>query len=127
MKYHFRGYTLIALLMVASGCTANKRDEIASMPSVAKMKAEQAEAETMLAQIFAMQQGYFATNREYASSLDEIGVVIPSSARYHYALTANGSSWTCEATANLDQDATTDRWQTNQDGALVCVSNDATS
>ncbi|MGB2805599.1 MAG: hypothetical protein WBD64_11985 [Candidatus Zixiibacteriota bacterium] len=49
------------------------------------------------------------------------------SARYTYRITANVTTFTATATSDLDEDATKDTWQIDQDGKLVCTSDDATS
>jgi len=122
-----RGYALIALLVLAwaSGCSPTQQENIASAPSVAKMKAEQVEAQLLLNQIFKMQEAYHAANRRYASNLNDIGVTIPSSARYRFAVTSSEAAWSCDATANLDQDATIDRWVVDQTGRVTCATDDA--
>ncbi len=56
-----------------------------------------------------------------------IGVQIMSSARYTYTLVADSSTFTCTATANLDDDPTDDIWQIDETGTLVCISNDSGS
>jgi hypothetical protein len=49
-------------------------------------------------------------------------------ARYTYRITANATTFTATATSSiLDDDATQDVWQIDQDGVLVCTSDDATS
>jgi len=51
-----------------------------------------------------------------------------SSARYTYRITANATRFTATATSGiLDDDAAQDIWQIDQDGKLVCTSDDATS
>jgi hypothetical protein len=50
------------------------------------------------------------------------------SARYTYSITANATTFTATATSSdLDDDDTKDIWQIDQDGNLVCSSDDATS
>lgn len=48
-------------------------------------------------------------------------------ARYTYRITADSNSFTCRATADLDDDPTIDTWKIDQDGALQNTQNDATS
>jgi len=118
---------VLALAIVAMGCSNEQQQKIGRVPSVAKMKAEQVEAQQLLNQVFRMQQVYHSANRRYASSLDDIGVTIPPGARYSYSVTSSGSSWSCAATANLDLDATVDTWVVDQNGVAVCTSDDALS
>jgi hypothetical protein len=47
-------------------------------------------------------------------------------ARYTYRITADSTSFSCRATANLDEDATIDTWTIDQDGELLNTVNDAT-
>jgi len=119
--------TMLALGFLVAGCSQEQQESIGNVPSVAKMKAEQVEAQLLLNQIFKMQQAYYAANRRYTSNLNDIGVTIPSSARYRYAVTSNGSSWSCDATANLDFDATIDTWVVDQRGRVTCATDDAVS
>lgn len=115
------------LFILASGCSEQQQEEIADVPSMAIMKAQQVEAEQFLRQVYSMQQTYFTATQQYGPSLDEIGVRIPAGARYRYSLKATGVAWSCDATANLDGDATVDRWSVDQSGRIACVVNDATS
>ena len=117
----------LALVILVAGCSKEQQESIGNVPSVTKMRAEQVEAQLLLNQIFKMQQAYYAANRRYTSNLDDIGVTIPSSARYRYAVTSSGSSWSCDATANLDSDATIDQWIVDQSGRVICATDDAIS
>jgi hypothetical protein len=45
-------------------------------------------------------------------------------ARYSYSITADVTSFTATARANLDDDVTIDSWTIDQDGNLVNTSND---
>ena len=117
----------LPLVILVAGCSQEQQESIGSVPSVAKMKAEQLEAQIQLNQIFKMQQAYYAANKRYTSNLNDVGVKIPSNARYQYAITSSGPSWSCYATANLDNDATIDKWVVNQSGRVTCETNDATS
>jgi hypothetical protein len=49
------------------------------------------------------------------------------SARYTYRIVADSNSFSCTATANLDDDAAVDTWTIDQDGALTNTINDAAS
>lgn len=48
-------------------------------------------------------------------------------ARYTYRIVADSNSFSCTATANLDDDATIDRWTIDQDGVLGNGTDDAAS
>ena len=119
--------TALMVVFLVVGCSQTQQESIGSAPAVAKMKAEQIEAQQLLSQIFKMQQAYHAANRQYASNLGAIGVTVPSGARYSYSVASSGTSWSCSATANLDFDATMDRWVVDQDGVGSCATDDATS
>lgn len=127
MRFNCVSMTMLALVMLVVGCSQDQQESIGKAPSVARMKAEQVEAQQLLNQIFKMQQVYYAANRRYTAELSDIGVTIPSNARYRYAITSSGSSWSCDATANLDFDATIDKWVVDESGRVSCAINDATS
>ncbi|MFQ5607045.1 MAG: hypothetical protein ACE5GA_03790 [Candidatus Zixiibacteriota bacterium] len=117
----------LALVILAGSCSKERQEQIGGAPSRAKVKAAQVEAQQLLRQISAMQRTYYRTFKRYSSDLNEIGVTLPSNAAYRYDLRASGSSWSCTATANLDNDATVDRWVVDQGGRISCATNDATS
>ena len=122
--------TLLLAAMVSvlgSACTKEEQDRIGAIPAQSEMRAEQVEAQQLLRQVAALQGEFHAAHLTFGSSLDEIGVTVPSNSRYQYALTASGSSWQCQATANLDQDATLDTWLVDKDGFVRCTTDDATS
>jgi hypothetical protein len=125
---HTRTLLLIAgLALATAGCTAEKQDEIGAIPASSRAKALQVEAQQMLRQIYSMQQTYYAINKQYGADFASLGIEIPPTARYRYQLTARGSSWNCNATANIDQDATIDTWIVDQSGRVTCATNDAVS
>jgi hypothetical protein len=47
------------------------------------------------------------------------------SARYTYQITADAMTFTATATSDLDDDVAQDIWRIDQNGTLVCISNDA--
>lgn len=116
---------VFAAMLSVGGCTADKRDEIGAIPASSRAKALQVEAQQMLRQIYAMQQTYYAVNKQYGADFSAIGVEIPVSARYRYQLTARGAAWSCAATANIDADATVDTWVVDQSGRVTCATDDA--
>lgn len=127
MKYAWRALGIAAMGLIIFGCTAQEREDIAAIPSAAQTRAEQVEAQQMLQQIFKLQQAYFAMHKEYGADLGALGVAVPPRSRYQYALAATATSWNCSATANLDHDATVDRWVIDQSGRIACATDDATS
>jgi hypothetical protein len=57
-----------------------------------------------------------------------LGVEYMTTARYTYRITADATTFTATATSGiLDDDAAPDIWQIDQDGDLVCTSDDVTS
>jgi len=138
-KFHNRerGFTLIELMIVVViiGILA-----ALAVPRFmrATTKSKQSEAKQLLKQVYTMQRAYRQEHNEYAcdgatasataqTAFADIGVEIGSTALYEYVMAADATTFTCTATANLDDDDTDDEWQIDQDGDLVCNSNDATS
>jgi prepilin-type N-terminal cleavage/methylation domain-containing protein len=130
-----KGFTLIELMIVVViiGILA-----ALAIPRFMRSttKAKQSEAKQLLKQIYTMQHAYrqefdsYCLNGITASSaapntFAQIGVEIQASARYSYVMVAAANTFTCTATANLDDDAANDVWTINQAGTLTCTSNDA--
>lgn len=105
------------------------------------IKSKQAEAKAILKQMFTMERAYRQANDSYwgqgltADSLAAnqnnfatIGVEVPEGAKYQFGITvANGTNLTMTATATaLDDDPAPDIWQIDQDGVLICTSDDVT-
>jgi len=132
-----KGFTLIELMIVVViiGILA-----ALAIPRFMRSttKSKQSEAKQILKQVYTMQHAYrqefnaYCLNGVTASAaapttFAQIGVDIMTSARYSYVMTAAANSFTCVATANLDDDATNDVWQIDQAGALVCTTDDSVS
>lgn len=130
-----KGFTLIELMIVVViiGILA-----ALAIPRFMRSttKAKQSEAKQLLKQIYTMQRAYrqefdsYCLNGATASAaapnaFAQIGVEVMATARYTYVMTAGANTFTCVATANLDDDATNDVWQIDQTGSLTCTSNDA--
>jgi type IV pilus assembly protein PilA len=133
-----KGFTLIELMIVVViiGILA-----ALAIPRFmrATTKSKQSEAKQILKQIYTMQQAYRQEKDLYwppggavagsatPTAFGPIGVEIGPTARYSYAFTAsNATAFVCAATAtNLDDDASTDVWQIDQNGSLVCTTDDA--
>ncbi len=89
----------------------------------------------LLLQIHAAQQSYrqqygaYCLNGATASywTPDEfamLGISFSEIDYYTYTMTASSNTYSCIATANIDIDATNDIWGIDQNGDLVCISND---
>lgn len=117
----------LALLLLSVGCSAERQNQIGDAPSRAKSRAMQVEAQLLLKQIYTMQRAYYNMHKSYTDNLNKMGMTLPGNTSYSYSLRVNGDTWTCAATANLDNDATIDRWVIDQNGGVRCITNDATS
>lgn len=106
------------------------------MASAAKSK--QSEPKQLLKQIYSMQRAYFMLNESYCLSgvtasataptaFSIIHVEIMANARYSYLMGAGVNTFTCTATANIDDDGIIDTWTINDTGQLVNTIDDATS
>jgi len=130
-----KGFTLIELMIVVViiGILA-----ALAIPRFMRSttKAKQSEAKQLLKQIYTMQHSYrqefdaYCLNGITASAaapntFAQIGVEIQTTARYTYVMVSAANTFTCTATANLDDDAANDVWTINQAGTLTCTSNDA--
>ncbi len=128
-RFHGRkGFTLIELMIVVViiGILA-----ALAIPRFmqATTKSKQSEAKQLLKQIYTMQRAYRQEQGTYAHGgevvtaggrFDLIGVEIQAEAKYTYTMAADANTFSCTATANLDDDPAFDSWTINQDGALVC-------
>lgn len=128
-RFHGRkGFTLIELMIVVViiGILA-----ALAIPRFmqATTKSKQSEAKQLLKQIYTMQrayrqeQGTYAHNAEVVIAggrFDLIGVEIQGEAKYTYTMAADENTFSCEATANLDDDVAIDTWTIDQDGNLTC-------
>ncbi len=137
INHNQKGFTLIELMIVVViiGILA-----ALAIPRFmqATTKSKQSEAKQLLKQVYTMQRAYRQEFDTYAcngitadadnpNTFATIGVEIQSSARYSYVMTAAANTFTCVATGNLDDDATNDVWQIDQDGALTNTTNDVDS
>jgi len=136
-KFHknSKGFTLIELMIVVViiGILA-----ALAIPRFMRSttKAKMSEARQLLKQIYTMQRAYRQENDVYTcngltasagapNAFNPIGVEVGASARYSYAMTADAISFTCVATANLDDDVINDVWQIDQNGTLTHTTDDS--
>ena len=106
------------------------------MSSAAKSK--QSEPKQLLKQIYSMQRAYFMLNENYClngvtattaapAAFSIIHVELMPSARYSYSMVTGANTFTCTATANIDDDVTIDTWTITNTGQLINTIDDATS
>ena len=115
-KFHrnSKGFTLIELMIVVViiGILA-----ALAIPRFMRSttKAKQSEAKQLLKQIYTMERAYRQENDTYTlngvtasatapNAFAAIGVEVGATARYSYAIVAAANTFTCTATANLDDD-----------------------
>ena len=130
-----KGFTLIELMIVVViiGILA-----ALAIPRFMRSttKAKQSEAKQLLKQIYTMQHAYRQEFNSYClagitadyltgTNFARIGVDVGATARYLYTMAAAQNTFSCIATANLDDDATVDTWQIDQDGTLQCTTDDS--
>ena len=140
-KFHNRqkGFTLIELMIVVViiGILA-----ALAIPRfmTATTKSKQSECKGILKQIYTMERTYRQQNNTYWgqgtvanagawNAFAPIGVEVMGSAIYTYTITtANATTLLVTATCGvLDDDATVDTWTINDQGLLICTSDDATT
>jgi prepilin-type N-terminal cleavage/methylation domain-containing protein len=130
-----KGFTLIELMIVVViiGILA-----ALAIPRFMRSttKAKQSEAKQLLKQIYTMQHAYrqefdsYACNGLVADATNgtvfaTLGVDVGATARYTYTMAAGLNTFSCVATADLDDDPTVDTWQIDQDGTLLCTTDDS--
>ncbi len=135
-KNNKKGFTLIELMIVVViiGILA-----ALAIPRFMRSttKAKMSEARQLLKQIYTMQRAYRQEKDTYAcngltataaagDAFADIGVDVGASARYSYAMTADAGTFTCQATANLDDDAIIDTWEIDESGTLTHTIDDST-
>lgn len=107
----------------------------------ASVKSKQSEAKLDLKQIYTMENAYRQEKDTYypgdgstvvaqpGEAFAPIGVEIMWPAYYSYSLTGNATSFTATAgskrATGLDDDATLDVWTINQNGNLICITDDS--
>ncbi len=130
-----KGFTLIELMIVVViiGILA-----ALAIPRFMRSttKAKQSEAKQLLKQVYTMQHAYrqefnsYCLNGATASAalgtgFARLGVDVGLSARYVYVMTAGLNTFSCQATADLDDDPTIDTWTIDQAGTLLVTIDDS--
>jgi prepilin-type N-terminal cleavage/methylation domain-containing protein len=140
-KFHNRqkGFTLIELMIVVViiGILA-----ALAIPRfmTATTKSKQSECKGILKQIYTMERTYRQQNNTYwgqgtttnagaGNTFAPIGVEVTSNALYTYTITtATTTNLLVTATCSiLDDDATVDVWTINEQGVLICTTDDSIS
>jgi len=91
----------------------------------------QAYMQQVLNEIYTAQESYRQQNGTYClngitasrsadSAFAEIGIIISSNNSYTYNMTASANTFSCTATANMDNDPAIDTWSITQDGIVIC-------
>jgi len=124
-----KGFTLIELMIVVViiGILA-----ALAIPRfmAASAKSKTSEAKQILKQIYVMEQAYRQEYDTYwgngitadaanGNNFARIGVQVGTNARYSYVMVSALNTFSCTATADIDDDATIDTWTIDQTGTLT--------
>jgi len=118
-----KGFTLIELMIVVAiiGILA-----AIAIPNFLRYqcKSKQAEAKAALGSIFTNEESYRAEYDTYRG-LGQVGFDTSGTPRYSYTITASAATtFTAQATGNVDSDAAADVWTINQARLLSNGTND---
>ena len=139
-----KGFTLIELMIVVAIIGILAAIAIPNFIGMQK-RAKTSEAKSSLGEIRTLEEAYRAENETYigvppmaqipvglhtdndadADNMAEIGYHPKGQTRYAYTITAaDSSTFTAQASGNIDSDAGVDTWTIDEDGALVHTSID---
>ena len=88
------------------------------------VSSRQTEAKTNLMAIYTAQKIYQASNKSFATQLDELGVSVKETTLYRFSLQSDGKSFLATAEGNIDNDETSDVWTINESKELLNTTND---
>jgi len=123
-KHNNPGFTLIELMILVAIIGILSAMAIPNFLTY-QAKAKQTEARTNLGYIWTMEIAYHGTKDTFQTlaGIDWHAPIGPN--RYHYTvLNWSTSSFTSQATGNIDTDVTVDLWQINQSKELTNPTND---
>ena len=122
-----KGFTLIELMIVVAiiGILA-----AIAIPNFMRYQAKtrQSEAKANLTGIYTSEISYRAENDAYGASIGLLSWAAAGTTRYTYSITAAATTtFTAQATGNIDSDATVDTWTIDESKTLTNGTNDVTS
>ncbi|KAA3633750.1 MAG: prepilin-type N-terminal cleavage/methylation domain-containing protein [Calditrichaeota bacterium] len=133
-RHNDNGFTLIELMIVVVIIGILAAMAIPRFME-ASTKSKQTEVQLIMKQIYVNQRSYRQEANAYyqpagaastanPNAFSQIWVEIMDPCKYSFTIVANATSFTCTATANIDDDATIDTWTIDENGILTNTVND---